>query len=63
MIHKTYTFYLLDSGRVVGFEPALCANDAEAMGRAREVLGRASSCDAVDVYFGEDRLFGVARPD
>ncbi len=54
---------MISDGRVIGFEPALCANDVEAMRRAREALGSAVTCDAVDVYFGDQRLFGVARSD
>jgi hypothetical protein len=60
VIAKTYTMYLLADGRVVGFEPAMCANEVDAMRRARELLAGADY-DGVDVYFGDERLFGLGR--
>ena len=58
---KTYTLYLRhQDGAQLGFEPALCNSDSEAMARARELLAQRPDADAVDVNFGEDHLYRVA---
>ena len=58
---KTYTLYLRDGRDDAGFEPALCATDAQAMGRAREMLELREACEAIDVYLGDDFLCRVNR--
>ena len=45
-LRKTYTFYLRDGGEQLRFEPVICRTDAEAMGRAREMLALHSECEA-----------------
>ncbi|MDO8379156.1 hypothetical protein [Phenylobacterium sp.] len=58
---KTYTIYLRDGREGTRFEPALCRDDVEALRRARELLALHAECQAVEVFFGETRLFHVER--
>ncbi|MEI9966006.1 MAG: hypothetical protein WDM92_16565 [Caulobacteraceae bacterium] len=63
MLKKTYTLYLWDGAAApVGFEPALCISDAEAIRRAREILEERDDLEAVEVHFGGDMLFRIHRP-
>lgn len=61
VVPKTYTLYLRDGGEKVRFEPAMCLSHAEAMARARALLGAHPECEEIEVFFGEDRLFVVAQ--
>ena len=56
---KTYTIYLRDGREPSRFEPALCRDDVEALRRARELLALHAECQAVEVFFGDTRLFHV----
>jgi hypothetical protein len=58
---KTYTLYLRDGRDRVRFEPAMCRTNGEAMARARELLELHGECEAVEVFFGDDFLYRVAR--
>lgn len=58
---KTYTIYLRDGREPSRFEPALCPDDIEALRRARELLALHAECQAVEVFFGDTRLFLVER--
>lgn len=59
---KTYTLYLLNGdGARCGFEPAMCDTDAEAIGRARELLDGDPALSGVEICFGDQTLFRVHR--
>lgn len=58
---KTYTLYLRDHGDAVRFEPTLCSTDLDAMARSRALLDAHPECEAIEVFFGEERLFIVDR--
>lgn len=58
---KTYTIYLRDGRKPSRFEPALCRDDVEALRRGRELLALHAECHAVEVFFGDTRLFHVER--
>ena len=59
---KTYTLYLLNGdGARHGFEPALCDTDAEAIGRARELIEADPALAGVEICFGDQTLFRVHR--
>ncbi len=59
---KTYTLYLLNGdGDRHGFEPALCETDAEAIGRARELIEGDAAVSGVEVCFDATTLFRVHR--
>ena len=58
---KTYTLYMRDDGAAVRFVPAMCASDAEAIRRARELLADHPECATIEVVFGEQLLFTIAR--
>jgi hypothetical protein len=60
---KTYTLYLRDHGAEARFEPALCQSDADAMAKARALLAAHPECFAIDVCFGDDRLFRIGRSE
>ena len=58
---KTYTMYLRRADEPApAFEPVLCANDIEAIRKARELLSQRPAVTAIDVYFGEDLLVTVS---
>lgn len=59
---KTYTIYLRDGRDPVRFEPAMRRSAAEAMARAIELFEQHTECEAVEVYFGDDFLYRIARP-
>lgn len=57
----TYTMYLERAGGDQrDFEPVLCANDADAIRKAREILAARPEVTAVDVFFGEQLLVTVS---
>jgi len=59
---KTYTLYLIRGDEpAAAFEPVLCRTDAEALGRARQLLERRAEFDTVEVCFGETVLFRLGR--
>ncbi len=59
---KTFTLFLRDGGDgPPPFEPALCASEIEAVGKAHEALERHPNCHTVDVFFGDTELFSVRR--
>ena len=58
---KTYTLYLRDGGEAVRFVPALCEADADAIARARALLIEHPECETIEIFFGEKRLFTIAR--
>lgn len=60
-LRKTYTFYLRGGHEPDRFEPVLCRSDPEAMASARDLLARHGEREAVEVFFGEELLFRVAR--
>jgi predicted dinucleotide-binding enzyme len=57
----TYTMYLrqADEGPP-DFEPVICANDADAIRKARELLNSRPGVESVDVYFGDQLLVTVS---
>ncbi|MFI4934967.1 MAG: hypothetical protein ACHP7N_10140 [Caulobacterales bacterium] len=59
---KTYTMYLRKPGETVAgaFEPVMCADDVEAMGKARALLAGRPELESVDVFFGDDLLVSVS---
>lgn len=62
-LQKTYTLYLWDGAETsVGFEPALCVSDAQAIRRAREILDGRPDLEAVEVHFAGQSLFRIGRP-
>jgi len=59
---RTYTFYFADrSSPVQSFDILECEDDAEALERAGELLGREPERLAVEVWAGAERLFGFER--
>jgi hypothetical protein len=59
---KTYTLYLKNGDEPARtFEPALCRNDAEALGEARALLERRPEFDSVEICFGDTVLFELSR--
>jgi hypothetical protein len=59
---KTYTLFLRNGEEPpAAFEPALCRTDAEALGKARELLERRPEFDTVEVCFGDTLLFRLGR--
>lgn len=59
---KTYTLYLKNGEEPAGtFEPALCRDDAEALGKARELLDSRPEFDTVEICFGDTVLFELGR--
>ncbi len=59
---KTYTLYLRGEG-APAFEPVMCANHAELIAHARQLLHRHSDCTSVDVFFGDAELFRVRQEE
>jgi hypothetical protein len=59
---RTYTFYFADRlSPVQSFDIIECEDDAEALERAGELLGREPERLAVEVWSGADRLFAFDR--
>jgi hypothetical protein len=59
---RTYTFYFADRlSPVQSFDILECEDDAEAIERAGELLGREPERLAVEVWSGTDRLFAFER--
>jgi predicted dinucleotide-binding enzyme len=57
----TYTMYLRrDAEARPDFEPVICANDADAIRKARALLQARPGVKAVDVYFGDQLLVTVS---
>ena len=57
----TYTMYLRRDGEIgPEFEPVICANDADAIRKARELLNTRFDVESVDVYFGDQLLVTVS---
>jgi hypothetical protein len=42
------------------FEPVICANDADAIRKARELLSARPDVQSVDVYFGDQPLVTIS---
>jgi hypothetical protein len=59
---RAYTFYFADRlSPVQSFDILECEDDAEALERAAELLGREPERLAVEVWSGSERLFAFER--
>jgi hypothetical protein len=59
---RTYTFYFADrSSPVQSFDILECEDDAEALERAGELLGREPERLAVEVWSGAEQIFAFER--
>jgi hypothetical protein len=59
---RTYTFYFADRwSPVQSFDILECEDDAEALERASELLGREPERLAVEVWSGTEQLFAFGR--
>lgn len=58
----TYSIYAHHRRDGVRFEPFLCQNSHHALLRARDLLARDEEIHLVEVHFGDQHLFTVARP-
>ena len=58
---KTYTLFLIDNQPTPRFEPLMALTDADALGRARELLDAHPEYETVEVCFGQEVLFRVGR--
>jgi len=58
---KTYTMYFRRAGdEEIRFEPVLCANDLDAIRKARKLLADSAEVDSIDVFFGDERIVTVS---
>jgi hypothetical protein len=59
---RAYTFYFADRlSPVESFDIAECKDDAEALERASELLGREPERVAVEVWHGAQQIFAFER--
>ncbi len=59
---KTYSLFVRDSDGLASiFEPAMCGTHSEAMAKARDLLARHPSCEAVEAYLGDLELFRMKQ--